>query len=639
MMEDDNSLWQEQIEISFQDYDLSPTSPTEEKLIQICSLNQPFPNYSNFPSVETATPLMDQHRTWAGPTVAPNPWWSPYSYQTWPALDTSFPEEDPQESYEYGDEIDLQDISPFSTTESSSRTRPTLLSTLLELPLQIIEETVTDFLDPDSWFNLVVTAKALSEIKKRTVFWRLNVHFSVQYYLNPDWRDLFLQRIHNPEKQVYLNLSGRVWISPSLSEVDDDAKKNPKGGKEHPLTKEQIYLQRVNHVHHLDISHNCGLKDVSPLTNVYRIHAANCPDLVDISGLQNCHSVDLSHCPKISDYTPIRNITSLLARGNLQIDDTAVFANIRRLDLSECSNIHDVSPLKNVPTLKLSNCEKVTNFHALTNNEFLNISRNKTLRYLPAITSKTILLKVNDCPNIERLDPLWQRFLSTTTEEEEDSYISPLKLTQSSTSVPISSLKSFHPSVDDLSSAERTGRTTFGDTVSSLTSVETTNAMVSEGCSTVSEEFESVHENSELRYLWLVGCHNLRSLEGLTHEHFPKLETIYICRCMKILAKFPFVRKRLALYPCKNKKRVVSELRERRSTDLSFPRYLAHEELQPVCDEGPRRGFDAFERHTVHDSDPDNCRTLLFEIQHPSRRFTDDQPFQALDDDKMTINL
>jgi hypothetical protein len=143
--------------------------------------------------------------------------------------------------------------------------------------------------------NLCDACKLLSTLKTYITY-KLTKEYSFMYYDDVLFRNRVLNKICNPYKQLYLNLS------------------------------------------------DCDITDVS-----------DC-DITDVSALGNVHTLNLSLCDNITDVSALGNVTSLNLNCCKNITDVSMLGKVNTLNVSGC-NITDVSALGEVHILGLSDCE------------------------------------------------------------------------------------------------------------------------------------------------------------------------------------------------------------------------------------------------------------------------------------------
>ena len=148
----------------------------------------------------------------------------------------------------------------------------------------------------------------LFAILKKYINYKLNREYSLMYYDDILFRNIVLNKIFNPSKQLHIN----------LSECDN-------------------------------------IIDVSALGHIHTLDLTNCENITDVSALGNIHTLYLTGC-NITDVSMLGNVHKLVLRCCYDITDVSALGNVYTLNLSNCYNITDVSSLGNVHKLYLDNC-------------------------------------------------------------------------------------------------------------------------------------------------------------------------------------------------------------------------------------------------------------------------------------------
>jgi len=161
--------------------------------------------------------------------------------------------------------------------------------------------------------------------------YKLNRHYSFLYYRNEAFRTAVLARIHDPQKQLYLDLFGRDIID----------------------------ITSLIYIHTLSLRFCNGIFDVSLLSRVHVLDLSGCDNITDISPLRHVHTLKLCYCKGITDVRSLGNVRNLYLRGCKGVTDISALGNVDILDLSFCNNIRDISPLSCVRVLDLSGCKNI----------------------------------------------------------------------------------------------------------------------------------------------------------------------------------------------------------------------------------------------------------------------------------------
>jgi hypothetical protein len=171
--------------------------------------------------------------------------------------------------------------------------------------------------------------------------YKLNRHYSFLYYSNEAFRTAVLARIHDPLKQLYLDLSARNFTDLTHLEYD--------------ITD----LTHLEYVHTLNLRFSNNIFDVSLLSRIRILDLSGCDNITDISPLRHVHTLKLCYCPGINVVSSLRNVRNLYLRGCNGVTDISALGNVDILDLSFCNNIRDIRPLSCVRILDLSGCKNI----------------------------------------------------------------------------------------------------------------------------------------------------------------------------------------------------------------------------------------------------------------------------------------
>jgi len=133
-------------------------------------------------------------------------------------------------------------------------------------------------------FSLSNTCSLLYKSKKYLNY-KLNREYSLKYYKNKTFRTMVLEKIFNPQKQLYLD----------LSEYVDDIR----------------YVGHLGNVYSLNLSGCYYITDVSKLGNVHILDLSFCHEIIDVSALANVYFLNLGYCINITDVSKLGNVHTL----------------------------------------------------------------------------------------------------------------------------------------------------------------------------------------------------------------------------------------------------------------------------------------------------------------------------------------
>ena len=120
----------------------------------------------------------------------------------------------------------------------------------------------------DDFWNFSITCQLLFKLNN-FVNYKLNRKYSQMYCSDEQIRTEILQKIYNPQKQLYLNLSNCNNI---------------------------INFGVLRNIHTLDLSGYHNITDVSPLRNINTINLSGCYKITDVRPLEKVRKLNLSHC-------------------------------------------------------------------------------------------------------------------------------------------------------------------------------------------------------------------------------------------------------------------------------------------------------------------------------------------------------
>ena len=119
---------------------------------------------------------------------------------------------------------------------------------------------------------------------KKYINYKLNKQYSLIYYNDVLFKNIFLSKIFNPIKQLHLDLH-------DCRKITD--------------------VSALGNVHTLNLSYCNSITDVSALGNVHTLILSSCNFITDVSALGNIHTLDLSSCNSITDVSALGNIHTL----------------------------------------------------------------------------------------------------------------------------------------------------------------------------------------------------------------------------------------------------------------------------------------------------------------------------------------
>jgi hypothetical protein len=229
------------------------------------------------------------------------------------------------------------------------------------------------------WRKLINTSKKFfKELKRETIYFRLNKYHSVSFLNNPSFRQAVGLKVKEMWKQIGIDLS---YTSLQFDLYD---------------------LSVLNGVHYLDFSYT-KVTDIHSLHSISELHL-NCTAITDISSLREVTNLDLTGCLHITDYScsPVfqnPKLEAIKLAFCTHLINISFCASLRTVNLARCENIYDVSMLGNVYDLNLSGCLHVYDVSKLGKVHILDLSRCSGVTDISALHSVHTLY-LYSCPNI-----------------------------------------------------------------------------------------------------------------------------------------------------------------------------------------------------------------------------------------------
>lgn len=228
----------------------------------------------------------------------------------------------------------------------------------------------------DYHYFLNASKKLFALLKRKTIYFNLNLEKSLEYLNNVEFRSLVLSKVESGWKQISL----QYFNSPSNFSRDLPV---------HRVTvkiDQPDTFSMFSHVEclHIGISNNreipflSGMKELviegggrilafETPSNLLKLEIYNTSNMMDVSPLLSIPHIHLGECDIIEDFTAFQrgNQTYLSLSRCLFLTDVSPFRSIRTLILSSCDNLKDVSPLHAIHHLEIAFCPKVTDISGL----------------------------------------------------------------------------------------------------------------------------------------------------------------------------------------------------------------------------------------------------------------------------------
>ena len=129
----------------------------------------------------------------------------------------------------------------------------------------------------------------LLSTSKKYINYKLNKKYSLMYYDDILFRSNILNKIFNPIKQLYINLS-------CCQNITD--------------------VSALGNVHTLVLRYCDNITDVKA-KNIHTLDLSNCRKITDVSALGNVHTLDLRDCKNITDVSMLGNVHNLILPHHL----------------------------------------------------------------------------------------------------------------------------------------------------------------------------------------------------------------------------------------------------------------------------------------------------------------------------------
>lgn len=226
-----------------------------------------------------------------------------------------------------------------------------------------------NYYDDKYWRNFMNTCKTLQEVKQVTIYLKLNIKYSKQFISDESFRDLVLQRVKHPSRQIGLDLVNYKEDFNELAVIN--------GVNFVDLSFSDIQSADMLHdITHLLLLDCTDLAEPPSLTRVHTLNLSSCKSITNdhIRSLGNVPYLDLSWCESISDVSCLGGNHTLKLRGCKHIVDVSMLGRVHSLDLTGCTAIKDVSALGKVHDLSIAKCDLVTDLTALSEVKSLDIS-------------------------------------------------------------------------------------------------------------------------------------------------------------------------------------------------------------------------------------------------------------------------
>lgn len=275
----------------------------------------------------------------------------------------------------------------------------------VDLP-EVILDVIREFLSKDDYHYLLNCSKKHFQLRKYyTIYFTLTKASSDLFFDDLIFRDKVYSLVHNPRKQISLNLSSdRIYqyeegkplfhvhrvgcFNIENIELFQDVEVLSVGCMKENFSSFPISSYLKDLTLHLP----SGLSDVESLRNLQSLSLHGCRTVVDISCLRDVENLKFSYCPLISDFSCLGRQKRLHIIACSGLSDVSNFSKVKHLTLEHCDNLCDIQSLYGIYDLSLMYCQHIHDISGLGNHYRL-----KIISYVNKLTGYQIL---NNIPHI-----------------------------------------------------------------------------------------------------------------------------------------------------------------------------------------------------------------------------------------------
>jgi hypothetical protein len=256
---------------------------------------------------------------------------------------------------------------------------------------EVLFRLIHTFLSNDDYHYLLNTSKRLFEdLKRKTIYFPLNVATSITYLQDEDFQRLLLSKVENGWEQIGVHFSRRrrdfagKEIPPDLPihQIAEVEKLPPEQWNNYKsikfFGKSQCFIPSIPNVRELSLPSNDKFFDFTPCQSLSKLsisdrHRKRC-FVEDITPLSKIPHLTVGSLVNVTDFSMLYSQTYLKIFDCDGLTDVTSFRFIRQLTLMECHNITDVSALNGVYDLTLDDCQGVEDITRLGNHHRLVLS-------------------------------------------------------------------------------------------------------------------------------------------------------------------------------------------------------------------------------------------------------------------------
>ncbi len=259
------------------------------------------------------------------------------------------------------------------------------MSCLLQYLPEDIFRVIQTFLLRDDYHYFLNSGKILGELKRKTIYFTLNLKSSERYCHDIPFQRLLISKVDNGWNQIAIYPYRLKQMIP----LDLPTRKIYFSYNEFPLEYWNNYKSIKCHCRNNPVERIPVIKNVEELC----ISNSQFPVLIDLTLLSHLSVLSFSNFAG-SDLTPLKNIPDLCLYSFQDVTNFSMFTNqkslvimsccgltdvtsfrfIRKLKLFECHNLIDVSPLNSVYDLSLIACLGIKDISGLGNHRRLFIN-------------------------------------------------------------------------------------------------------------------------------------------------------------------------------------------------------------------------------------------------------------------------
>lgn len=246
--------------------------------------------------------------------------------------------------------------------------------TLITLPEVIFRLLQTILTNDDYHYLLNASKQHLRDLKRRTMYFRLNEVKSKQYMKDKVFQSYVLSLVEDGWKQIRVYWNSSRFMSWYDRTVPSDCREflPVLFNRDHTMSGVLPLSSNLNQLYHLHDINQETLGDISHLTKLRLISP---DDVVDLSLFQ--HIPDLEIDSTYCDVTIFSNDHQkrLYLNSCFNLTNVESFKGIHILKIQRCDGVIDVSPLYGIYDLSLISCRKLRDISGLGNHCRLHVEK------------------------------------------------------------------------------------------------------------------------------------------------------------------------------------------------------------------------------------------------------------------------